>query len=63
MLVGLSGGSILVPMKLAPLAVTGLVFVPVRARPRRLSALSVFHSKSVLYGGFVRARRALNSPN
>jgi hypothetical protein len=35
----------------------------VRARPGRLSALSVFYSKSVLYGGFVWARRALNSPN
>jgi hypothetical protein len=32
----------------------------VRARPGRLSALSVFHSKSVLYGDFVWARRALN---
>ena len=29
--------------------------------PGRLSALSVFHSKSVLYGAFVWARRALNS--
>ena len=29
-------------------------------RPGRLSALSVFHSKSVLYGAFVWARRALN---
>ena len=33
----------------------------VRARRGRLSALSVSHSKSVLYGGFVWARRALNS--
>jgi hypothetical protein len=35
----------------------------VRARPGRLeflSALSVLHSKSVLYGGCVRARGALN---
>ena len=30
-------------------------------RRGRLSALSVFLCKSVLYGGFVRARRALNS--
>jgi hypothetical protein len=29
--------------------------------PERLSALSVFHSKSVVYGAFVWARRALNS--
>ena len=28
---------------------------------KRLSALSVFHSKSILYGVFVWARRALNS--
>ena len=37
----------------------------VRARPALLSALRVFHSKSLLYGGFVwarRARRALNRP-
>ena len=34
----------------------------VRARPGRLSALRVFKSKSVLYGAFVWARRALNSP-
>ena len=34
----------------------------VRAPSGRLSALSVSHSKSVLYGGFVWARRALNSP-
>jgi hypothetical protein len=32
----------------------------VRARPGRLSALSVLHSKLVLYGGFVWARRLLN---
>jgi hypothetical protein len=34
----------------------------VRTRPGRLSALSVLHRKSVLYGAFVRARSALNSP-
>jgi hypothetical protein len=34
----------------------------VRARPGRLSGLSVSHSKSVLYGVFVWARRVLNSP-
>jgi hypothetical protein len=33
----------------------------VRPRPRRLSALSILHSKSVLYGAFVWACRALNS--
>ena len=33
----------------------------VRARPGRLSALSVLHRKSVLYGAFVWARLALNS--
>jgi hypothetical protein len=33
----------------------------VRARPGRLSALRVFHSKSGLYGAFVKVRRALNS--
>jgi hypothetical protein len=33
----------------------------VRACPGRLGALSVFHSKSVLYGAFVWARRPLNS--
>jgi hypothetical protein len=32
----------------------------VRARPGRLSALNVFLCKSVLYGIFVWARRALN---
>jgi glutamate/tyrosine decarboxylase-like PLP-dependent enzyme len=31
--------------------------------PGRLSAISVFRSKSFLYGGFVWARRALNSKN
>ena len=34
----------------------------VRACPGRLSALSAFHSKSVLCGAFVWARRALSSP-
>jgi hypothetical protein len=32
----------------------------VRARPGRSSALSISHSKSVLYGAFVWARGALN---
>jgi hypothetical protein len=32
----------------------------VRARPGRLSALSIFHSKSVLYGAFMWACSALN---
>jgi hypothetical protein len=35
----------------------------VRAAQGRLSALSTFHRKSVLYGGFVWARRALNRRN
>jgi hypothetical protein len=34
--------------------------LPRPGRPGRLSALSVFHSKSVLYGVFVWARRVLN---
>ena len=34
-------------------------FGTVRARPGRLRALSVFHSRLVFYGGFVWARRAL----
>jgi hypothetical protein len=34
----------------------------VRARPGRLSAHSVSHSKSILYVAFVWARRALNRP-
>ena len=34
----------------------------VRARPGRLSTIGVPHSKSILYGVFVWARRALNSP-
>ena len=32
----------------------------VRALPGRLSDLSVFHSRSVVYGAFVWVRRALN---
>jgi hypothetical protein len=32
----------------------------VRARPGRSSAVSISHSKSVLYSNFVRVRRALN---
>jgi hypothetical protein len=40
----------------------GSLFNTVRARPGRVSALSVFHSESVLYGAFVWARRALNGP-
>jgi hypothetical protein len=38
------------------------VLLTVRAVPGRLSALSVFLLKSILYGAFVWARRALNSP-
>jgi hypothetical protein len=34
----------------------------VRARPGRLSGLSVCHSGSVFYGAFVRACRSLNRP-
>jgi hypothetical protein len=37
--------------------------VSVRARPMRLSALSVSHSRSVLCGAFVWARRARNCQN
>jgi hypothetical protein len=37
-------------------------FVAVRARPGRLSALSLFHCKSLLYGSFVWVRRVLTSP-
>ena len=37
-----------------------LALVSVRAAPGRLSALGVFLCKSVLYGAFVWARRALN---
>jgi hypothetical protein len=33
-----------------------------RARPGRLSTLSVLHQKSVLYGAYAWARRALNRP-
>ena len=36
------------------------VFATVRARPGRLSTLSVSHSNSGLYEAFVWARRALN---
>ena len=43
------------------LACNGGTSGTVRARPGRLSALSVFLCKSVLYGVFVWARRALNS--
>jgi hypothetical protein len=35
----------------------------VRARPGRLSDLSVYHSESCLDGAFARARRTLNRPN
>ena len=34
----------------------------VRARPGQLSALSVSHSESVLYGAFLWARGVLNGP-
>ena len=37
-------------------------FVTARARPGRLSGLSVFHRKSILYETFVWARRTLNRP-
>jgi hypothetical protein len=37
-------------------------FSAVRAHPGRSSALRIFNSKSVLYGAFVWARRALNRP-
>ena len=37
-------------------------FQTVRARPGRLSALSVSRSKSILHGFFVWAHRALNRP-
>ena len=36
--------------------------ITVRARPGRLSALGLLHSKSVLYSTLVWARRVLNSP-
>jgi hypothetical protein len=41
-----------------------IVFIAatVRARPGRLSGLSVSHSESVFYGAFVWARRLLNRP-
>jgi hypothetical protein len=38
------------------------LFDTVRAAPGRLSAISVFLLKSILYGAFVWARRALNGP-
>jgi hypothetical protein len=41
----------------------GAIGGTVRARPGRLSGLSVSHSRSVLYGAFVRVRRALNGPS
>ena len=41
-------------------ASTSLAYCP--GPPGRLSALTVFHSKSFLYGAFVWARRALTSP-
>ena len=37
------------------------VFSPVWARPGRLSALSVLHSRLVLYGALCMGRRALNN--
>jgi hypothetical protein len=40
-----------------------LGIITVWARPGRLSALSRFHSKAVLYGAFVWARRALTAKN
>ena len=43
-----------------PLAGKRVVALTVRARPGRLSALSVFPRKSVFYGAFVWARRAPN---
>ena len=44
-----------------PFASAGPRTVTARARPGRLSALSVSHSKAVLCGAFVRARGARNS--
>ena len=38
-----------------------LLWHSARAAQGWLSALSVYHSKSVLYGAFVWARRALNN--
>ena len=40
----------------------GALFATVRARQGCLSGLIVLHSKSVLCGAFVWARRALNRP-
>jgi hypothetical protein len=42
-------------------SVTGVGFLTVRAIPRRLSSISIFLRKSVLYGAFVWEHRALNS--
>jgi hypothetical protein len=39
-----------------------LAQLTVRAHPGRFSVLRVSHRKSVLYGAFVWARRAVNSP-
>jgi hypothetical protein len=44
------------------LVVAGKLAVTVRAVPGRLSAISVFLLKSILYGAFVWAHRALNDP-
>ena len=40
---------------------TEAMLATVRAAQERLSAISVFHRKFILYGGFVWARGALNS--
>ena len=44
------------------MSMMGCFFSSVRALPGRLSDLSVSHSKSILYGALVWARRALNRP-
>ena len=49
-----------VDVAFAGLGWSGLQRSSVRARPGRLRALRVSHGESVLYGGFVWARRALN---
>jgi hypothetical protein len=49
------------PRNFFPIAMGFLRRVPVRATQGRLSALSVLLFKSVFYGAFVWARRALNS--
>jgi hypothetical protein len=53
---------ILLLFSMAPryIATAEMGCIKVRARPGRLGALSVSHSKSVLYGAFVWARGALN---